>query len=60
VTRRSTQNPQKSGPSPSCGDRDRAEQAATIAGWRRRRLSYVAENRSRLIVGHEDVAAWSL
>ena len=33
-------------------------QAAAIDGWRSRRLAHVAANRSRLIVGHQDFAAW--
>lgn len=33
-------------------------QAAIIGLWRRRRLAHVAANRSRLIVGHQDFAAW--
>jgi len=32
--------------------------AAAIDGWRSRRLAHVAANRSRLIVGHQDFAAW--
>jgi glycosyltransferase involved in cell wall biosynthesis len=31
--------------------------SASIAGWRNRRLAHVAAHRSRLIVGHEDLAA---
>ena len=34
--------------------------AAIIDGWRHRRLAHVAANRSHLIVGHEDLAAWLL
>lgn len=34
---------------------DRAE---TIADWRARRLAHVDAGRSRLIVGHDDLAAW--
>ena len=30
----------------------------TIDGWRNRRLAHVEANRSRIIVGHEDFAAW--
>src|SRR5437867_5484694 len=30
----------------------------TFEGWRERRLAHVAEGRSRLIVGHQDLAAW--
>ena len=33
-------------------------QAATIEGWRRRRLAHVAAHRSELAVGHEDLAGW--
>lgn len=33
-------------------------QAEVIDGWRHRRLAHVAANRSHLIVGHEDFAAW--
>jgi hypothetical protein len=33
-------------------------QAATIDGWRSRGLAHVAANRSHVIVGHEDLAAW--
>ncbi len=32
--------------------------SATIAGWRIRRLRHVDAGRSRLSVGHDDVAAW--
>jgi hypothetical protein len=32
--------------------------AAVIATWRAQRLAHVAEGRSRLIVGHEDVGAF--
>jgi hypothetical protein len=32
--------------------------AATIADWRQRRLAHVAADRSRLTVGHHDLAAW--
>lgn len=34
------------------------EQAATIESWRARRLAHVAAGRSRLVVGHVDVAGW--
>ena len=33
------------------------ERAAIVAAWRRRRLGHVASGRSRLVVGHQDVAA---
>jgi hypothetical protein len=32
--------------------------SASIAAWRGRRLAHVDADRSRLIVGHEDLAAW--
>jgi hypothetical protein len=32
--------------------------AAIIAGWRNRRLQHVEAGRSRLVVGHTDVAGW--
>jgi hypothetical protein len=32
--------------------------AETIAGWRVRRLAHVTEGRSRITVGHHDLAAW--
>ncbi|MBI3403648.1 MAG: glycosyltransferase [Acidobacteria bacterium] len=32
--------------------------ADVIADWRARRLAHVAAGRSRMIVGHEDLAAW--
>jgi hypothetical protein len=32
--------------------------AASIDRWRARRLEYLASDRSELIVGHEDLAAW--
>jgi SAM-dependent methyltransferase len=32
--------------------------AATIGGWRQRRLEHVAAARSTIVVGHEDLAAW--
>ena len=31
---------------------------STIAPWRARRLAHVAAGRSRLVVGHDDLAAW--
>ena len=34
------------------------EQAASIRGWRARRLTHVESLQSRLTVGHEDLAAW--
>jgi len=34
------------------------ERAASIRSWRERRLAHVAAGRSRLVVGHEDLAAW--
>lgn len=34
-----------------------AEHARTIAEWRRRRLAFVERGASRLVVGHEDLAA---
>lgn len=34
------------------------EHAATIAAWRARRLAHVDAGRSRLVVGHDDFAAW--
>ena len=33
-------------------------QASSIRSWRTRRLAHVAAGRSRLVVGHEDLAAW--
>lgn len=33
-------------------------QSAAIKSWRARRLAHVADNRSQLIVGHQDLAAW--
>ena len=33
------------------------DRAAIVAAWRRRRLDHVASGRSRLVVGHQDVAA---
>ena len=33
-------------------------QAASIRSWRDRRLAHLAAGRSRLVVGHEDLAAW--
>jgi SAM-dependent methyltransferase len=34
------------------------EQSATIADWSRRRVAYVDAGRSRITVGHQDLAAW--
>jgi SAM-dependent methyltransferase len=34
------------------------ERSTAIAAWRDRRLAHVAARRSRLVVGHEDIAAW--
>ena len=34
------------------------DRAATIASWRARRLAHVAAGRSRIVVGHGDLAAW--
>ena len=34
------------------------ERSAMIGDWLARRLAHVAANRSRVIVGHEDLAAW--
>lgn len=34
------------------------DEAASIFGWRTRRLEHVDGHRSQLIVGHEDLAAW--
>ena len=34
------------------------ERASVIAGWRARRLAHIDAGRSRLIVGHDDLAAW--
>jgi hypothetical protein len=34
------------------------EQSAAIDDWRERRLAYVDEGRSQLIVGHKDLAGW--
>lgn len=33
-------------------------QSASIRSWQSRRLAHVAQNRSRLVVGHQDLAAW--
>ena len=33
------------------------DRAAIVASWRRRRLDHVASGRSRVVVGHQDVAA---
>jgi SAM-dependent methyltransferase len=35
-----------------------AADVATIEMWRQRRLRHVAEGRSSIVVGHEDLAAW--
>ena len=37
-----------------------AEESETIERWRRRRLAHVTRHASRIVVGHLDVAAWSL
>lgn len=34
------------------------DRASTIARWRARRLAHVAAGRSRIVVGHDDLAAW--
>ena len=34
------------------------ERASTIAGWRARRLAHIDGGRSRVNVGHDDLAAW--
>jgi hypothetical protein len=34
------------------------ELSSTIRDWLRRRLAHIAANRSHIIVGHEDIAAW--
>jgi hypothetical protein len=34
------------------------DQSSAIGSWRARRLAHVAAGRSRLLVGHEDLAAW--
>jgi hypothetical protein len=34
------------------------QRAASIDGWRRRRLAHLAAGRSHLVVGHEDLAGW--
>jgi hypothetical protein len=34
------------------------ERASTIAGWRARRLAHIDAGRSRVSVGHDDLAAW--
>jgi hypothetical protein len=36
----------------------RSGQPSSIRSWQTRRLAHVAAGRSRLIVGHEDLAAW--
>jgi hypothetical protein len=35
-----------------------ADQAPAIHDWRARRLDHVSAGRSRIVVGHEDLAAW--
>ena len=34
------------------------DRASTLARWRARRLAHVAAGRSRVVVGHDDLAAW--
>jgi hypothetical protein len=34
------------------------DRSASISGWRTRRLEHVASRRSRLVVGHQDLAGW--
>lgn len=34
------------------------ERAALLRDWKARRLAHVAAGRSRVVVGHEDIAAW--
>ena len=34
------------------------EHSSTIARWRARRLAHIAAGRSRVVVGHDDLAAW--
>jgi hypothetical protein len=34
------------------------DRASTIASWRARRLAHVDAGRSRVVVGHDDLAAW--
>jgi hypothetical protein len=34
------------------------DERSTIDAWLRRRLRYIADNRSRIVVGHEDLGAW--
>ena len=34
------------------------DRPATIASWRARRLAHIDAGRSRLVVGHDDLAAW--
>jgi len=34
------------------------ERSATIASWRARRLAHLDAGRSRILVGHDDLAAW--
>jgi hypothetical protein len=36
------------------------DQRGAIEAWRERRLRLVEAQRSRLVVGHEDLAAWPL
>jgi SAM-dependent methyltransferase len=36
------------------------ERAAAFRDWKRRRLAHVAAGRSRVVVGHEDLAAWPI
>jgi hypothetical protein len=38
----------------------RPERRQAIAAWRRRRLAHVEARRSRLVVGHEDLAGWPI
>jgi hypothetical protein len=35
------------------------EQSSAVRDWRNRRLAHVDANRSRITVGHDDLAAWS-
>jgi hypothetical protein len=34
------------------------DRSATIARWRERRLAHVDARHSRIVVGHDDLAAW--
>ena len=34
------------------------EETPRVSGWKTRRLAHVAAGRSRIVVGHEDLAAW--